>query len=63
MKFEYCMPFISNFDEEDPLEVGIESGKTRHGTGSTEKTPAAHTRHFQGQVTPPPNLYDMVLLP
>ena len=43
---------FKNFDEKDPLEVGIKSGKARRGTGSAEKTPAAHTRHFQGQVTP-----------
>ena len=43
-----------NFNKKDPLEVGIKSGKARRGTGSAEKTPAKHTRHFQGQVTPPP---------
>ena len=52
MKFEYCVTFILNFDKKDPLEVGIKSVKTRHRTGSMEKTPAAHTRHFEGQVTP-----------
>ena len=61
MKFEYCVTFILNFDKKDPLEVGIKSVKTRHGTGSAEKTPAAYTRHFEGQVTPrasnSPSLY------
>ena len=38
-----------NFNKKDPLEVGIKSGKARRGTGSAEKTPATHTRHFQGQ--------------
>ena len=46
MKFEYCVMFILNFNKKDPLEVGIKSVETRHGTGSAEKTPAAHTRHF-----------------
>ena len=40
------------FDEKDPLNVGIKSVKTRHRTGYAEKTPAGHTRHFEGQVTP-----------
>ena len=52
MKFEYYAKFILNFDKKDPLEVGIKSVKTRHRTGSAEKIPAAHTRHFEGQATP-----------
>ena len=39
-KSDHCMTFISSFDEKDPLEVGIESGKTRHKTWSAEKIPS-----------------------
>ena len=28
---QYCMTFILNFDETDPLELGIRSVKTRQG--------------------------------